>query len=654
MLRVFLSATLISLLTFSLLAQQPVQVQQGASMTKKTPARKTTSTKDDSPQVEGKGSDDIPPRHEIGKKMNRSKYISPDQKRALSLLESLLDGVKDIESEEFKIRAQIQIGDAIWDYNEPRARGQLIDAFHNITSMKPRTKQEQHAHGPEDAVVGSPRFRLQQEALQVIAKRDFDLAETLRKSINANAEGKETGEAARGSSEEQKMHSMFLALSLAKTAPLQTSQIVRDNLGVWGFENSTWLLVGIRHENPALADSLFGEALPAVRNQPESIFNNIGFLANYIYLDEEERFFGRDPMANPVRRAMIEHFLNFVSDVISRRAHAEQFNSITDKQITTTTALQEYTTLRQLMSVFDKLPPDKTSTIRDRIEQLAQDIPVSQLNRAEKDFRQMSVQESLKRAESSGNARQQNMNYVRAAMTAFRQGDINQAFSIADRLSNWEDRIALRSMIRRQAALKALEKKDVDTAYDFAKDVDIIQHRVEVYKRLAQRLLESKHNTRAEGILREIEQWVENAGTGLDKVTALLDIADIAAKHDPTKLLDLMKSICVAVNSADVTNPGTQTVSSERVVTMKPVTMESLDLKTPFSLLARLDFNQGLQLAQSIDKNELSIMAQIAVCQEILKNSLTDQPSNNNKDDHKAPDALQQREEEQKVKKRKK
>jgi hypothetical protein len=646
MLRILLGAMPIFLLNFSLLSLQ-------------SPERKTTSAKDSSPQVEGKGSANIPPRREIEDKMNRSKYTSPDRKRAISLLESLLNRVKDIESEEFKIRAQIQIGDAIWDYNEPRARAQLTDAFHNITSMKSQTNQEQHGRDPKDkdAIFESPRFRLQQEALRVIAKRDFDLAETLRKSISANAEGKELGESAQGGSEEQKLLSTSLALSLAKTDPLRTSQIVRDNLGVWGFEDSTWLLAGIRRENPDLADSLFGEALSAVRNQPAPIFNNIGFLANYIYPDEEEIFFDRDPMANPARRAMIEHFLNFVSDVISQTAPAEQPSSITDKQITARAARQEYATLRKLMSVFDKLPPDKTSTIRGRIGQLAKDIPVSQLNRVEGGLRQMSAQvsaqELLKRAEASGNARQKNMNYHRAAMTAFRQGDINQALSIADKLSSWEDRISLRSMIRRRAALKALDKKDVDTAYDFAKDIDVMQHRVDIYRGLAQRLFGNKNDARAENILREIEQWIENAGTGLDKVAALLNIADIVAKHDPTRFLGLMKSVCAAINGADVANPGTRAVSSERVVMMIPVTMESLDLKSPFSLLASLDFDQALQLAQSIEKNEASIMAQVAICQEILKSSLTDQPSNNKKDSHKAPDELQQGEQEKKVNKKK-
>ena len=90
-----------------------------------------------------------------------------------------------------------------------------------------------------------------------------------------------------------------------------------------------------------------------------------------------------------------------------------------------------------------------------------------------------------------------------------------------------------------------------------------------------------------------------------------------------------MKSVCVAVNGANVADSGTQALNSERVVLMKPVTMEDLDLKNPFSLLAKLDFDQALHLAQSIEKNEASIMAQVAVCQEILKGSFTYKPSNN-------------------------
>lgn len=643
MLRVFLSAITIFHLNFSLLSPQIVQVQQGSSATKKAPVRNTTSAKDNGPQIEGKDTNNGSSRREIEKKaMNSSKYVSLDQKRALALLESLPDKVKDIENEEFKIRVQIQIADAMWDYDEPRARSQLMDAFQSIGSMKSQKNQDMHAHNTKGAMFESPRFRLQQEALRVIAKRDYALAETLRKSINVAADDKVMNETTRGDSEEQVMHSMLLAASLAKTDPSRASQIVRDNFSVWGFENLTPLLIGIRHENSALADNLFSEALSVARNQPTTVFNNIGLLAPYVFPTEEEMLFGRDPMANPMRRAMIERFFNFVSEVISQRANAEQIDSITDRQATAATAQKEYLTLRQLISVFDKLTLDNTSTIRNRIEQLARDIPAPQLNAAQRNTRQTGVQEILKRAETLSNTFQKNAFYVRAAMEASRMGDMNQALSIAGMLSNEKDRLGLRSMILHQAAIKALDKKDVDAAYDFAKDIEVIQDRVDVYKRLAHILFGSKNNSRAENILRDIEQWVENADTGVEKVAALLDIAVIVAKHDSTRLLDLMKSVCIAINDADVVKPPTQNLIGERVVRKRPVTMESLDIKSGFSLLARLDFDQASQLARSIEKNEVSIMAQIAVCQEILTNSLTSQP-NSNKSASTSPQVEQQR-----------
>jgi len=553
--------------------------------------------------------------NEIEKRMNSPKELTVDQQHALFLLGSLFEKAKDFEDEQIKIRIQSQIADAIWSYDESRARSQFKEAFQAIDLIKVTPDQVVRHQDPVVAILSSPQFKLRQEVLRIISQHDFAFAETLRSSIKSILDTDISGVGLQSDNYEQMVHSLLLAATFAKDNPERVGQIVRAGLQTGIHEMLVATLIGIRRENPALANSLFSEALLVAKAAPSSGSANIGSLAYYIFPTEEDVLFGRDPTSDPTRRATIEQFLNFVYETILSQVGAKSKASpISGRAM----AQRDYMVLQQIMPFFDKLIPDKASIIRNRLSQLADNISLQQLSALESMNRQTSLQDLLKRAESSSNPWQKNVLYAQAAMAAFRQDDIDQALAIAEKISNEQDRLSITSNIQYQAALKALNKEDVDAAYHLAKDIPLLAERVEIFDRMAKSLLDKQENSRAADLLSEVEDYARRSDSEPQKARALLRIASTFAGFDSIRGFEVTESAVKAINDADFNPP---VPSRDRTLIKRiPVTIEMLDFKSIFSLLARSDFERALLLAQSIEKKEASMLAQIAVCRELLNN----------------------------------
>lgn len=545
-------------------------------------------------------------------KAKKPKKLTPEQQKALALLTVLPEQAKDIEDERLKILIQANIADALWKYDEPKARRQFTEAFHHIDSIEvpPHT----HSHNHTDAVLESPRFKLRQELLQIISKHDLNLAEKLRVSINNSPESNSSEDIA-ANEYEQTTHSARLALSLANSNPKRAAQSFKANLSRWNFETVVGLLIAIRRENPPLADGLFSNVLVIARQRSTSL-GNLGLLAYYVLPTEEERFSGQDQLTDTTRRNVTEQFLNCFYEVISSQTNIE-----------IATAQQDYIALQMTLPLFNKVLPDKVTIVRARMDEIAKLISSKQLSAIENADRQNSVEELLKAAEASKIPQQKSSILALAATTAFRQDDIDQGLSIAEKIDNKEDRLSVISVIRHQASLKVLGKDGVEAAYSHAKEVEVIQARVDIFNRMIQKLIKIKDSLRANALLGEIEEWInKNSDIGLERVQALLNIAKTASEYNSSRFFEIMRSACKAINEAQFYALPEKTNTSKRLLRKPLIEMKDLDLQHNFVLLARSDVDKALFLAQSLVRKDASILAQVAVCQGMLNNPSINDP----------------------------
>ncbi len=109
---------------------------------------------------------------------NQDEALPSERQRALLLLDQLFEQARGCDDETFRVRAQAEIADLLWQHNEARARLQFEAAFQAIAAIKPEAQEDDSALPPEF----SAQSLLRSEVLRLIARHDPEWAGKLGKS----------------------------------------------------------------------------------------------------------------------------------------------------------------------------------------------------------------------------------------------------------------------------------------------------------------------------------------------------------------------------------------------------------------------------------------------------------------------------------------
>jgi len=577
------------------------------------------------------------------------KALNVDQQRALWLLDQLFETAKEFSDDQLKIRVQAQIADALWEYDEARARRQFADAFRAI-DLIPLPKPQQIGGAPAVALaLNNPQRQLRSEILRLISRRDTQLAEKLIKTVVDVPVSLSPDIVIPGNQSEQASLYLQTALAIVETDPQRAAQLAKSSLSSGVDPMLIPVLQAIKRKNAALADDLFINALSAAQRNSSQPTANIAVLASYVFpnfsggvrisLGPGRESETEQEQPNP---ALIHQFLNFAYNAIWQQAQQAQ-TSATDGQRADPRAAIDYMTIQQLLPFFDQYMPDKAAAIRGRLDEIARSMPVRQIDSLSNINQSNSPEELLSRAETAQTQAQRDSLLMQAALAASRRGEIDQAISIVDKIKNEQVRSSFKSLIHFQATLSAISREDIDTAYRYGKDLPNLQQRAFVFSLMARVLFDKKKDLpHAMEVLNEAEKLIARAEDGPDKARAMLTIAGVVARIDSLRGFEIMRSAVETINHTDFDpqQPGgvTTTIGSRSSGFMITTTFgtNTLNFDEGFPLLAQIDFDRALLLAQSIEKKEASVLAQLAVCRGALRQSREAQPEE--KDKAKEPD----------------
>lgn len=490
------------------------------------------------------------------------------------------------------------------------------------------------------------QFQLRNEILQLITRRDSGLAEKLVRSVANNPLSNAPKFPMLSSQNEQSTLLLQMATSVADADPERAAQMAISSLNSGVNPALLLTLLSIRRKNPALADNIFRSAMLAAQRDSARMMVSIRALASYVFPNYEGEEAGEELSSlqggyhpNP---ALIEEFLNFAYNAIEKQGEALTTNR--SGEVNREQALFTYSTIRQLLPFFNKLMPEKAAGIRVILDNLARTFFNKEASASVNAAQQESVQRLLEMAERIPTSQQRDALYTRAAMLALRQGDADRAFSIAEKISNDQDRSGVSSVIRFQLALRAIDKGDIDTAYSHAKDLTGLEQQASVLSRIIRTLLNKKEQLRAAQILAEAKQQFTKAETGAGKAAAILTLTEVATLLDANEGFETMRLAVDALNHADFKRPEDDKPNGTIINWIKP-TLETLNLDAPFSVLSRLDFDHALLLAQSLEKREISALAQLAVCREALTRTRDKESDSKARSSDKAGKAKNEKEE---------
>ena len=532
-------------------------------------------------------------------KDTRKAELSNEQQQALLLLENIGERANKLEGSILKVRVIAKVADTLWQFNEPHARRLFTDAFDAIDSVKLDPSKDQRMRMASAAGGPGPLAELRAEVLRMIAAHDFRLAESLRESI------KEPKTDSKGSSElsEKEELAWDIAIASARLQPQRTAEFVRSQLRKGINEELGWALVGIRRNNQQLAQQLFSESVAVARLNLNAA-ENVEILGVYVLPGEAEALHGQAP--DSMRDAVSREFLAYAAARLlwlSTSGHTSPPRGAE--------AQQEHRTLQSLVPLFERLMPDKVGLVRERMDVLLANMTAKQANAALS--KHEDIEELLQQAESIVGSEKRDRRLMQVSMIAARQGELEQALSIAEKISDLADRSIQVSLISYQASLKLLKNGELEDAYRYARRIEFLPQRIAAFNVLANKLRVLKEDARARVILEEVSQWTDKTDNTPQKARALLSLVVEMAPFDAERSFALLASAIKTINSIDFSSP--QSTEPSRVL---QVTLDMLDLQTVFDRVTQMNMDRALQAAQSLTHREASLLAQAVVCSQIL------------------------------------
>lgn len=547
-----------------------------------------------------------PPERVVSKSRKKDKgkekvELSNEQQQALSLLENIGERANKLEGSILKVRVIAKVADTLWLFDESHARRLFTEAFVAIDSIKLDPSKDQRMRMAAASGGHDPLANLRAEVLQIIAALDFKLAEGLRESIK---EPKTDGPSKESSELSEKEELAWdIAIASAKLQPERTSQFVRAQLQKGINEELGWALVGIRRNNQPLAEQLFSESV-AVARLNLTASENFEILSVYALPSEAEALIEQIP--DPTRDATLRKFLAYAAERLSWQSASGHAPPPRGAE-----AQQEHRTLHSLLPLFERLTPDKVPLVRQRMHVLLSNMTTRQANAASSKHEDIS--ELLRQAESIVGSEKRDRRLMQVSLIAARQGELEQALSIAEKISDLAERSIQVSLICYQASLARLKNGEFEDAYRYARRIEFLPQRVAAFNVLANKLRASKEVAQARVILEEISEWTDKTDNTPQKAKALLTLVLEMAQFDAERSFGLLASAIKTINSVNFSSPESNEPS--RVL---QVTLDMLDLETVFDKLTQLNVDRALQAAQSLTAREASLWAQTIVCSQIL------------------------------------
>jgi hypothetical protein len=548
--------------------------------------------------------------------------LTAEQQAALYVLDQLFESAKKFEDDLLRLRTQAQVADMIWGYDEPRARRQLEEAFRATASVK---VERQGARPPSSLVAhATPLSELQREILSLIARRDVNLAENLINSAVAARPEKEATTSARGddaSGSERDGLYLQAALSIADTNPERSVQLAEASLAGGISPTILGVLLTLRQKSPAQGDALYRATLAAARRNLKQATLNLHVLASYALPEfitvSPGSGLSPNAEADQASGAMTSEFLNFTYDTflyLSAPAQSSKTNPA------------DYMVGQRLLPFFVKYQPERAPVFRSLLgviaQRAAQNPAIDVVNNI---YQPSGMDDLLKQAGAAQDPLQKDLLYFRAVMMATGEDNFDRALSIAEQVKDGDFRDGLGSLIRFQASTSLSRKGETDAALRYAEGTSDLRQRAYLLAKVARALFDKKDTARAAEVLAEARQSIAKADEGAEKAQAWLLIAEGETRLDPMRGFEGMEATVKAFNeivpeSSDTAKQSPAPAFSLSSMLATFFKLEQPDFTPSFALLGRADFNRAVQLAQTLKKNNLSVLAQLAACRSVLFN----------------------------------
>lgn len=551
-------------------------------------------------------------------------------------------------------RLQAQAAEAIWKVDTDNARELFEKAFETAINYYRESQNEVPEQLPSGARLN--RADVRQEIIRTVSRLDPVLAKKMverfieekRREVELAGERRESDRGPAGSTKPGNDRLMGttnpaadqllrIALELLGTDREGALELARRAIDLSVSGSAPSFLMQLSGRDRAAADQIFLYALSRIAREQPPVPGQLLMLAAYpfgedrVYISDgggtNSYGFGK-PQKFDIDTRLIQAFFQRAIDVLTRASQVDtvQFPDLVPRvnsalfaarYLEPKVAQYQPDLSERWSALISLVHATATESSRDGVTRTLENM--ARENRSAGVDGPERIKNMLDRAEKTTDLAQRDELYAQAAQALRRAGEMTRALSIADKISDMEYRQAVRDWLLFDATNEAITARRLDEAQRYALDVSAVDQRAYLLFQIANMLFKDKDRARAIELLEQAARYATAADNTVDKVRALLGITSAYGAIDPVRAFELgTEAVKAASKIADY---GPDHAFMYRVLRRKgggfnsvsTNTAEAFDLGKTLAVLARVDFERTLALAQSIESKALQFSGIVAV-----------------------------------------
>jgi hypothetical protein len=568
---------------------------------------------------------------------------------ALSLLVTLSNDARSYQDQKLRARTLSRIADALWDSDPEQGRALFRKAWDAAEVADQETarkvdedRQRQQAGNPngQAAVAGGPDVRA--EVLRLAARNDRALGEELLDKLK-EARARETTDATSPAAENTLNNPtalrqrVQLANQLLDTDVERAIQFADPVLRTVSMEALSFLSA-LRDKNPAAADQRYARMLAIAETDLKSDANTVSLLSSYLFTPQLFVVFAPDggqSSSSMNRRApppevapeLRDAYFRIAAEILLRPSPSKE-------QDHSTSGLQgKFLVIRRLLPLFEQYAPKEIAVqlrsemavlgqgVESDVRELNEDNPIQPANTPER--RAEDVEKSLlDRLERAKTSEERDAIYLQLASRTAQRGDL-RARDFADKIEDSELRKQAKPYVDMNLAMKAVEKKDIETALLLAGKGELSHIQKVWLMTEAAKAMPPADREKALDTLTDALGEARRIDVGdADRPRALVAAANAFLLLDRARAWETMLEVAKAANSAEGFNGEDGRImmrlQSKNMTSMHTSGVNAFNLPGIFRELAKENATQAIEIARSFEGEAPRATALIAVARQLL------------------------------------
>lgn len=564
---------------------------------------------------------------------------------AISVLHSLAQSANEIDDIAERVRVLAEIGDAFWTVEPEHARNVLVRAFKEIDKLSASATDNNAER------LAMQKRTLRRIVLARIARREPSLAGQLvhdlpnevptadEKAMQRQGVPTPNAEALLASAE-------GLIASDPKRAAATATYSLRDGLS----QRLRHFLIRLRSRDAAAADALVAAAVQEASAQHPARLFDVMVLWDYVYQPPDFYFNGivwdregeqkRQNTSQQLRRMVLAFAVNAIVENLQQVTMDAQSGG--ERSFTQANLASLYSVIQQLLPTMQADWPRGTADLQQALVRVEQELKTmgqaapTRPPAADSESNTTAADSLLERAAAAPQGDLRDSLYLAAASKLMDLRQYERARDVAAKIDDAERRTMILEPLNFRMAGDLVEKKKLPEALSIANEIKTPELRIGTLARVGRAFTDAGDSQSGLQALNAAQSLANKTDPSIELAAATLRLATAFAKNDPIRLNE---TLTLAIQTANKTKQAEtpwsllSSASAEDALSLSFKHAEGGGLRSIkvgyprngglADLLAKLDFNQAIALARTVNRKALSLAAQAAICRAAIESTQT-------------------------------